>query len=132
MATVVDGFRKNVATLLDPTKATMQDFEKHLEEELSRVDSRETQLEFGKPQLLGEFDTRPDVASFLMLIRFKINSGTAQEVVNMLSTTSFVRVQERVIFVYAYRKYKAAGDIAALKQFTTKWTNSILAANRGQ
>jgi hypothetical protein len=132
MVSVVDAFRRNASTLLDPNTATMQDFEKRLEQELSRIDSNTTQLDFSKPELLGEFDTRPDVASFLMLMSFKVNSGSVEQIVHMLTTTSFVRVKERVIFVYAYRKYKGTGDIATLKQFTTEWTNSILAANRGQ
>jgi hypothetical protein len=35
-----------------------------------------------------------------------------------------------VIFVYCFMKYGSQADIDKIKKFATKWTNSILEANR--
>lgn len=130
LAEAVDDFRKNVGTFLDPNGEAMKKFERHVEQGLSRLDSRETKVDFSKPQLLGEFDVRPDVNSFLILMAFTINSGGSERTVPVLATTTFVRVRERIIFVYVYKKYESNADMDTIKRFTTKWTTSIVAANR--
>lgn len=126
----VDDFRNNVGTFLDPNGAVMKKFERHIEQGLSRLDSIETKVDFSKPQFLGEFDVRPDVNSFLMLLTFTVSSGGSEQTMPVVATTTFVRVRERIIFVYAYMKYRSNADTEAIKRFTTKWTTSILAANR--
>lgn len=130
MAAIVDDFRKNLTSYLDPNGPAMKQLDKHLEQGLTNLDSKETKIDFNQPQQLGEFDMRIDVRSFLMLMAFTINSGGTEQTQPMLATTSFVRVKDRVIFAYTFMKYKSKADLDTIKQFTTKWTNSIVAANK--
>lgn len=130
MAAIVDDFRKNLSAYLDPNGPAMKQLDKHLEQGLTNLDSKETKIDFNKPQQLGEFDMRIDVRSFLMLMAFTINSGGTEQTQPMLATTSFVRVKDRVIFAYTFMKYKSKADMDTIKQFTTKWTDSIVAANK--
>jgi hypothetical protein len=130
MAVGVEDFRKNVYVYLDPNGSTQQNLEKHVERNLSQLDSKETKVDLSKPQLLGEFDVRPDVNSFLMLMTYSVTSAGAEWTEPKLVTVSFVRVKERVIFVYSFLKYRSKADVDTAKQFSTKWTTSILAANQ--
>jgi hypothetical protein len=130
MAAIVDDFRKNLGAYLDPNGPAMKQLDKHLEEGLTNLDAKETKVDFSKPQQLGEFDMRIDVRSFLMLMSFTINSGGNEQTQPMLATTSFVRVKDRVIFAYTFMKYRTKADIDTIKQFTTKWTDNIVAANK--
>jgi len=130
MAQAVEGYRANVGAVLDPNGPEMKALVKKVEQGLSAVDSKQTTVDFSRPQQLGEFDARPDINSFLMLMTIKVNQAGAEATVPMLASVSFVRVNERLIYVYGFRKYKSAADMETLKQFATKWTSSIVAANR--
>lgn len=130
MRELVDDFRRNVGTFLDPNGAAMKELEQKVGQGLSRLDSNETKIDFSKPQMLGEFDKRPDVNSFLLLITVTVNTNGTEQTVPVLATTNIVRVKERILFVYAFMKYRANADMETIKAFTTKWTSSILAANR--
>ena len=130
MAQIVDDFRKNLGAYLDPNGPVMKDLEKHLEQGLTNLDSKETKVDFNKPQQLGEFDMRLDVRSFLMLMGLTVNSGGAEQTIPMLATMSFVRAKDRMIFAYVFMKYRSKADIDTAKQFTTKWTDSIVSANK--
>ena len=132
LASAAEGYRKNAGKLLDPNGPEMQRMNKRLSQGISELDSRETTIDLSKPQQLGEFDTRPDIASFLTMITVTTTVGSAQATIPMLSTTTFIRVKQRIIFVYAFRKYRSPDDMEAIKQFARKWNTSILAANRAQ
>jgi hypothetical protein len=132
LTTAADGYRKNVGKFLDPNGAELKQLQKRLSQGISELDSRETTIDLSKPQQLGEFDSRPDVHAFLTMITVNTRIGDAQASIPMLSTTSFVRVKQRIIFVYAFTKYRTAADIETIRQFAKKWNTSILAANGSQ
>ena len=132
MKELVANFRQNIGTYLDPNGQAMKDLERKVGQGLSQLDANETKIDFSKPQQLGEFDTRPDINSFLMLVTVKANVNGTEQTVLVLATTSIVRVKDRILFVYTFVKYRANTDMNTLKAFTTKWTTSILAANRPQ
>ena len=44
-------------------------------------------------------------------------------------TTSFVLVRGKVVFLYAYREYEGPPDLRAAKSITTRWVESVVAAN---
>lgn len=132
MKELVDNFRQNIGTYLDPNGQPMKDLERKVGQGLSQLDANETKIDFSKPQQLGEFDTRPDINSFLMLVTVKASVNGTEQTVPVLATTSIVRVKDRILFVYTFVKYRANTDMNTLKAFTTKWTTSILAANRPQ
>jgi len=129
MSYAVHGYRVSAGAVLDPNSPEMKSVIKQIDRELTDIDSKETKVDFSKPLQLGEFDQRPDVNSFLLLITVKINSGGTVATLPMLTSASFVRVNERLIYVYVYKRYQTEADYEAVKQFTRQWTTSIVAAN---
>jgi hypothetical protein len=129
LAEAAESFRKNAGNYLDPKGPTMKRLITRVEKGLSELDAKETDVDFTQPQNLGEFDVRPDINSFMLLMTVKVNSGGTEVSFPMLASLSFVRVNERIIYVYAFKKYQAEADIDELKQFASKWTGGIVAAN---
>jgi len=129
LAEAAESFRKNAGTYLDPKGPTMKRLITRVEKGLSELDAKETDVDFTQPQNLGEFDVRPDINSFMLLMTVKVNSGGTEVSFPMLAALSFVRVNERIIYVYAFKKYRAEADIDELKQFASKWNSGIVAAN---
>lgn len=130
LAATVEGFRQNFDTLADPDSARMKAMQKNSEQKLSELDSRETKIDMTKPQYLGEFNAGSDVHGFLTLVSLTIKSGAIERAVRVLVSTSLVRVKQRMIFVYTFSEYHSDADLSMAKQFATKWTDSIMAANR--
>jgi hypothetical protein len=130
LAAAVADLRKNAGAILDPNGRHMKELDRSIEDRLSAVESKQTTIDFvGKPQMLGEFDTQPNLNSFLSFITYKVAVAGAEKTFSVLVTTSLVLVKERIVFVYAFRKYESKADVDPLKVFTKKWTSSIIAAN---
>ena len=129
MAAAVDGLRQTAATFLDPDSPRMKELERHVERGLSQADAKETKIDFGQPVMLGEFNVKPDVFSMLVLTTIKGSVGGVETTTPMLLSISYVRVKERLIFVYGYRRFNSKIDVEPMKLFTEKWTSSIIAAN---
>jgi hypothetical protein len=132
MTDAVASFRKNAGNYLDPNGPTMKSLAKKAERGLTEVDARETKLDFTQTQHLGEFGAMPDVHSFLLLMTVRVSAAGGQATVPMLASLSFVRVNQRIIYVYVFKRYRAEADIEEIKQFTTKWATEIVAANKPQ
>ena len=132
VAEAVASFRKNARNYMDPNGPTMKSLAKKAGRGLTEVDARETKLDFTETQHLGEFGATPDVHSFLLLMTVSVTAAGGQATVPMLASLSFVRVRERVIYVYVFKRYRAEADVEETKQFTTKWATEIVAANKPQ
>lgn len=128
-AGIVADFRKNGSTYFDINSPKMQDMFKQWDRELTKLDSKDTKVAVTDPQNLGEFDVRPNVYSILIRIDVNINSGSDQGRIPMLAGVTYLRVKDKVIFVYTYRRYASPADAESLRDFSIKWNNSILAAN---
>ncbi len=128
-ANLVATFRKNGTEILDVNGPTMKSAIKRLDNSLSELNKQETQVDLSQPINLGEFDTRPNVYSVMLVLNFKTKSGDGEVSVPILGSLSYVRVGQRLIYVYTYRKYISAGDVEVLRNFTKKWIGQILAAN---
>ncbi len=129
MMAAIEDLRKQAVKFPDPNNPTTLAMEKHLERALSNLNSKQTTIDFGKPEILGEFNVGNNVFSLLMLLNVKLNQEGVEATTPMLMSVSYVRVKERIIFVYVYRKLESKADLEPLKVFTTNWTNSMLAAN---
>lgn len=128
-ASLVATFRKNGTQLLDVNSPTMQSAIRRLDKSLSELSNQETQVDLDQPVSLGEFDTRPNVYSVMLLLNFKTQSGYNEVSVPIVGGLSYVRVGQRLIYVYTYRKFTSAADVEVLRDFTKKWIGQILAAN---
>lgn len=129
-ANLVTAFRQNGAQILDINGPALKDIVKRLDKSLTELNQQETEVELGQPVNLGEFDTRPNVYSVMLLMNVRTTAGDASANVPVLGGLSYVRIKERMVYVYTYRKYKTEADVQILRDFTRKWIGQILAANR--
>lgn len=138
MATAVAEFRKNSGALFDPDGPTMKAVTEKAERELSNLASKPIDLGLSGTKNLGEFDVRPDVFSVMLLITYKVGPPDKQSTVLVLASLTLLKVKQRLMYVTVYRgisspaalKTELKPGISETKQFTTKWVNEILAANK--
>ena len=128
-AAIPTEFRKNGATLLDINGPQMKASLDHIDKALSELSENKTKIEMGQPENLGEFDNRPNVYGIMLLVNITVQSGDNRRVEPLLGTISFVRVKQRLLFVYTYRRYESKADIEVVRDFAKHWIDSILAAN---
>jgi hypothetical protein len=83
-------------------------------------------IEVGRPEKLGGLFRKLDVAGFAMLATFKSGDrgGT------MAMGCAFVRVKQRLLFVYLYRKYESPESVSWMRKNLETWCDAILAKNR--
>ena len=128
-AKLVSEFRKTGSQVMDVNGPTMKETLEHLSKGLSDLNKNETQVDMDQPLSLGEFDTRPNVYSVMLLVNLKAQSGDVKISQLIAGGISFVRIKQRLIFVYTYRKYDSKADVETLRDFTKQWIGQILAAN---
>jgi hypothetical protein len=128
-ANLVAEFRKSGAQILDINGPTMKGIVERLDKSLTELSQQSAEIDLSQPVNLGEFDTRPNVYSVMLLINFKTKIGDETTNVPVLGGLSYVRIGQRLVYVYTYRKYKAGADVQTLRDFTKAWIGQILAAN---
>jgi len=129
-AELIATFRKSGSQILDVNGPTMKGAAKQLNKGLTDLSKQETQVDLGQPINLGEFDTRPNVYSVMLIMNITIQTRDGKpEARPLLGGVSFVRIKQRIIFVYTYRKYVSNADVEVLRDFTKQWIGQILAAN---
>lgn len=121
--------QQNGAALLDIKSPRLKASIEHAEKAVRELSENKIQIEVGQPENLGEFDNRPNVYSIMLLTNFTVQSGDHQQVVPLLGGISFIRVKQRLLYVYTYRRYESKADIEILRDFAKQWVTSILAAN---
>ena len=128
-ADLIAYFRKNEVTLLDMNSPAMKATLRRLDQGMSDLNKKETHVDLPQLTRLGEFDTRPNVYSVMLLMNMTATSADSVTATPLLGTLTYLRVKDRMIYVYTYRKYTAAEDINVLRDFTKQWVTQILAAN---
>ncbi|HCX28874.1 MAG TPA: hypothetical protein DHU55_03755, partial [Blastocatellia bacterium] len=92
-ANLVSEFRKSGSQVLDINSPTMKATLEHLSKGLSELSKKETQVDMSQPVNLGEFDTRPNVYSVMLLMNFKTQSSDGEVSTLILGGLSYVRVK---------------------------------------
>jgi len=128
-ADLVALFRKTGSQVLDVNSSTMKGAVQQLDKGLSEINKKETKVALSQPVNLGEFDTRPNVYGVILMMNFTSKSGDSEVTVPLVAGLSYVRVKQRLIYVYTYRRYNSATDVEVLRDFTRQWLGKILAAN---
>ena len=122
--------RQNTEDLVNPEKKDMKAHLARIDEFLSKEYSKDVKFDLSKPKNLGQFDSRPNVYSNLMLMQPMVQmDGQKVDHPPVLATMSMVLIKERIIAVLTYKKFESKADAQALTTLTTKWINEILAAN---
>ena len=129
LASVASEFRKNGVQVMDPKGTAMKAQLEHMEQALSNLNSQATNLDMSQPVNLGEFDVRPNVYGVLLLITFKVAAGSGTSVLPMLAGMNFIRVKNRLVYLFTYRLYQSQADVETLTSFSKKWNTMVLAAN---
>jgi len=99
--------------------------QRYVSKNLSDLQESKVKVKFDQPENLGVFDRTPRVHSTLSLLNLSVNKVQYK----FLATVSFVYINMRLIYVYAYKRDPRQADMEMLRDFTKKWTASIVAAN---
>jgi hypothetical protein len=121
-------FQKQSTALLDITSPQFKSTLEHAEKAIKELGDQ-SKLEMSQPVNLGEFDSKPNIYSVMLLLNLTFRDGDNQRVIPLLSSISFVRVKQRLLYVYVYRRYESKADVEVLRDFSQQWTASIVAAN---
>jgi hypothetical protein len=129
-AGLVAEFRKSGAQYLDVNSPLMKAAVERLGKGASEMNQEETQVNLSQPVNLGEFDTRANVYSAMLLLNLKTQSADGELSVPILGSITYLRVGQRLIYVYTYRKFESQNDVLILRDFAKRWIGQILLANR--
>lgn len=125
-ASVVKEMEKNFSTYFSPDSALMKDVEKNSSKGLTELLGEKVTVNIGGTTPLGFFEKSENVFSAMLLINLEVYGRKLA----ILGTLSLVRVNQRLIFVYAYKLAPKADDVKVMGDFAKKWTAKILSANK--
>jgi hypothetical protein len=83
-------------------------------------------ISIDKPVDLGILFSKPDIHSIGMLSTY--SDGTKNW--TLVIATTFIRVRERLLFVYVFNSYENEQTIAMTRSLAEQWADAILAANK--
>ena len=126
LAEIVSEFRKNGASIMDPNSPKMKAYLEHVEQGLKKTGSPDASLDMSQPVNMGELEVSPNNYSVMLLLPFKGSNGESTPILGVMS---FLRLQQRLVYVFTYRRYHSKPDVDALRSFTKTWTSNIFAAN---
>ena len=116
---------KEFAKMTSPESPGMTTGQRYVSKNLSDLQESKVKVKFDQPENLGVFDKTSRVHSTLTLLNLSVNKVQYK----FLATVSFLYVNMRLIYVYAYKRNPMESDLEMLREFTKKWTASIIAAN---
>jgi hypothetical protein len=128
-AELLTTFRRTNSQILDVNGPTMKGVLDHLDQSLTELNQKDTHVDLSQPVNLGEFDNRPNVLGVMLLLNVKTKIGESEQVTPVLGSLSYVRIKQRLIYVYTYHSYQSREDVSRLRDFTKQWIGQILAAN---
>ncbi len=83
-------------------------------------------IEIGHPEMLGGIFRKPNAAGFAMLLADKQGDDRSD---TMAGGMAVLRVRQRLIFAYVYRKYESPDSISWVNKILEAWCDTILAKN---
>ena len=129
-STIAAGLRKNAGTKLNPNEPRAKALLEQANKELTRLNEQSTNVDINLSQYLGEFNEGPNTFSKMALMNVKVQIGDKSFARPTLGTVSVVLVKGKLLALGAFRTYQSETDVELLKDFTIKWTDAILAANK--
>jgi hypothetical protein len=125
----VSSIQANATQVLDPNSPTMKAIKKAQDRNLTELLEQEAKIDFAKPVPLGEIVKTPASYGSLVLFKTKTQVGDVLKEVAFVGGLGLVRVRQRIVFVYTYKRFNSAEDIEMLRDFTRKWLDEIVKAN---
>ena len=85
-----------------------------------------TSVELGRPEMLGGIFQKTNASGFAMLMAFKQDDHST----TMATGVAMLRVKQRLIFAYLYRKYESPDAVTWVRKNLEPWVDAILANNK--
>ncbi len=101
----------------------MKDSESELNQRMESLELEKITID--KPVQLGTLFSRKDAYSMGMISKY--SKGTDSW--TLVICTTFVKVKNRLLFIYVFNTYNDEKDIVAVTKLSEQWIDSILAAN---
>lgn len=125
-AAVIANLENNFGAYIEPNGPLMTNVEKNSGKGLTELLGKETSVSINETKYLGVIEKSDGVFSGMLLMSFEIYGRK----MSTLGTLSIVRVNQRLVFAYAYRLSPSGNSVSELTQLTKKWTAKIIAANK--
>jgi hypothetical protein len=99
-----------------------------LEQEMNiRLQSLGTKpIEIGHPEMLGGIFKKTDASGFAMVLAVKQGDRSS----TMACGFGVLRVKQRLIFAYLYRKYESPKTVSLVRENLEAWSDAILSKNK--
>jgi hypothetical protein len=82
-------------------------------------------IKLGEPEVLGSIFQKTDSSGFAMLMGYKQDDRT----VTMAMGMAVLRVKQRLIFAYLFRRYESPDTVSWIRENLEAWTDAILSKN---
>jgi hypothetical protein len=79
-----------------------------------------------KPVQLGAFFTKPDAASYGMVMPITVDGVAKKVAMSMI----VIRIQQRMLFLYVFDEYKDESSVQWVRATGEHWTDATLQANK--
>jgi hypothetical protein len=122
-------FRKGSPQWLDTKGPLMKAVSEMMSKRVSGEIKQDTDISLSDSTNLGEFGTKPDGYSTMLLTKVRVDVANKQRIRFVVASASLVRVKQRIVNVFAYRNFESNNDAELLRDFTQQWISQILAAN---
>ena len=83
-------------------------------------------IEIGHPEMLGGIFRKSNAAGFAMLLAYK---QTDDRSVTMAAGMAVLRIRQRLVFAYLYRKYESPDTVSWVRKNLEMWSDAIQAKN---
>ena len=124
-AAAVADLEKNFGTYMDPNGPLLKKTEGNASKGLTELFGTDTKTDIKGARNLGFFEKTDKVFSGTTLVTLDVNGRN----LTILGTFSVVRVNQRLVFLFAYKMFPEAKDDEMLRDFTMKWSAKTVAAN---
>ena len=124
-ADMVSGMKRNFATIADPKSEIMIKAKDQAMAFATKNLDPNASIDFNNTTNLGFIQKSDRVFSAMAVVSAQINGQRA----TTLMTLSFLRLNDRLVWVYCYAPSPTEKDFETLPEFTKTWTASVVAAN---
>ncbi|MGH9944855.1 MAG: hypothetical protein ACRD9R_21100 [Pyrinomonadaceae bacterium] len=127
---VVGQIEQSTEQMLAPNHPLTKELIGELEKNLSDRSKKQTKVNITQPIRFGQVMKTVDVYSQLLLMNISVASAGARQGGPMLCGASIIKVNNKILLVNTYKNYKSRNDIEFMREFTRKWAEQIVKANR--
>jgi hypothetical protein len=119
-----DQFLQSVAPSLGSFDAKkLGELEEELNIRLKHLGSKPFAID--RPEMLGGIFKKLNASGFAMLLSSKQDTRT----MTMASGMATLRIKQRLVFAYLYRKYESSETVSWIRKNLEAWADAILARN---